>query len=203
MTFSRKRVHRKVINRSSLAAFDYGGFRQKYLGAQRIISIDESSFYFNDTPRYGYSRRGTRCNVCVDVPKRRRVTLLMAVANDQVLGYQLFNGSANKERFAAFLQTLDIASGDCLIMDNVAFHKSKCVCNTVSSKGASITFIPPYSPQFNPIEMVFSKVKENFRRRYPHNDCDSSIQESINMITSNDLYAFFDHVHKEVMRIPV
>lgn len=205
MNYTRKRVHKRVVNQSSQNSFDFAKFGETYLHAGRIVSIDESSFYLNDAPRYGYAKRGRRCNVRIHSPKRRRVTLLMAVCENSVLGFQTFDGSANRERFTSFLETLDLRRGDVVVMDNVAFHKSSMVEDVVRSKGARILFTPPYSPQFNPIEMVFSKVKATFRGIVSSNGFGivpiSCVQEAISSVSTMDLENMFRHVRNDVKKI--
>jgi transposase len=203
MKFSWKRLRRRVVNKASISKFDYDAFKAGYIGAKRLISVDESSFYFNDTPRYGYSKRNLRCAVCVPTPrKRRRVTLLMAVSEERIVGYQIFEGSANTDRFVNFLDALDIQPGDAVLMDNVAFHHSKRVVENLHSKRARPLFIPPYSPEYNPIEMVFSKVKAFFRKNFwdALTTSDSSVIASIASVSSDNLKSFFNHTNRIVLK---
>ena len=84
----------------------------------RVVSIDESSFYFDMKPSYGYCNRSKRLG------GRMRCSLLMAVTNDQVVGWKLVPGSINSIIFAYFMSTLDTKERDVILLDNASIHKT-------------------------------------------------------------------------------
>ena len=80
-------------------------------------------------------------------------------------------------------------------MDNVSFHKSKEVKEYISKTDNNILYVPPYSPQFNPIELVFSKMKHNYRKLSVKSDnIENKVKESISSINSKDLFNYFKNV---------
>lgn len=131
-----------------------------------FLSIDEASVYFSEATKYGYTRRGqplrVRAHTGVPHHVRKRVTVLMAVSAQGVVHYDVFEGSCNTLRFAAFVRGLQ-SQHRYALLDNVAFHKSKDVRNAFREAGITPVYIPPYSPQFNPIEHVFAALKQRAR----------------------------------------
>ena len=132
--------------------------RDSYRGD--VIAIDESSFYWNDVPRMGWSLKGTR------VPKGRptvktRVSLILAVGREGIVHYELRKGGVNGDHFADFVRHLP--SNRPLILDNCVVHKTSAVRAVYREKNLEPRFIPPYCPWYNPVEFCFSEIKARFR----------------------------------------
>jgi transposase len=124
------------------------------------IAVDESSFYWNDVPRMGWGPKGKR--VMKARPSHRtRVSLILAVSKDAVIGHTVLVGGVNAKRFADFVRTLP--DNRPLILDNCSIHKTKEVRSLVEAKGMELRFIPPYCPWYNPAEFCFSEVKRAYR----------------------------------------
>lgn len=164
MDYTRKRTHR-VVEKDGLEE-KRAEFRLKLknISPDDVISIDESAFYFDMKPVLGYARKGSRLKSVVHSHRQSKWTLLMAVSNEQVVGYELFKGSCNSAKFIEFMNNLDTAGRRYMMMDNVAFHKTKTVAAALATKGIEALFLPPYSPEFQPIECVFSMIKGQYRR---------------------------------------
>ena len=88
----------------------------------------------------------------------------MAVSNDRVLGWTIQEGSINSTMFATFITTLDFDGRDVAFLDNASIHKSGSVMNAFRNKQVTPLFLPPYTPQFQPIEHCFSVLKHRFRQ---------------------------------------
>jgi hypothetical protein len=114
-------------------------------------------------PILGYSLKGTRLKTAVHSHRKNKWTLLMAVSSGRVVGYDIFKGSCNSAKFIEFLSNLDMTGKRYLMMDNVAFHKTKAVASVIATKNVEALFLPPYSPEFQPIECIFSMVKAQYR----------------------------------------
>lgn len=170
ISFSRKRTHR-VVRKEGLQeerkAFQW---LLSVIPAKDVISIDESAFYFDMKPQYGYSKRGTRLKVTTHSCRQKRWTLLMAVSNSRVIDYELFQKSCDSNKFAGFVSRLDVAGKRYLMMDNAAIHTTERVKAVLRSKGILPLLLPAYSPEFQPIECVFSMVKATYRRLPPMPD---------------------------------
>jgi transposase len=93
---------------------------------------------------------------------------------------------SHQERFATFLDALDLPNGTVIMLDNVAFHHSKIAKVAADKKGFELLFTPPYSPWFNPIEEVFSIVKRAFYKNW-------SIKDAFESVNSMHCAAFFKH----------
>ena len=130
---------------------------------ERVVSIDESSFYFDMKPSRGYCNRSKRLMVPARPGGRMRCSLLMAVTNDQVIGWRLVIGSINSVIFADFMSTLETNERDVILLDNASIHKTHAVQDTMISRGLTPCFLPPYTPDFQPIEHCFSVIKNAFR----------------------------------------
>jgi transposase len=131
---------------------------------------------------YGYAPRGKPAIAKYSsVSDRRRLSLLMAVHQDgshtQFLSAQPINGSS----FAAFVNELPFGSGTVLLLDNASIHKTAAVKNAAAGRGYELLYTPPYSPEFNPIEMVFGVAKQQFyKSRYAAGwSLDTAVKESV------------------------
>lgn len=128
-----------------------------------VVSVDESGFDQRCRPVYGYSPSGTQAIVevlpCKD---RKRYNLIMAIhpsgTHHAVLRDQSTTGSA----FADFITRMPFPKGSTVLLDGAAIHKTAEVRQAAEKRGYSLLFTPPYSPEYNPIEMVFGSIKNAF-----------------------------------------
>ena len=164
---SRKRVS-KILNPNTPEQIKkIKDFRKtvKSIPLEDVISIDESSFDSRMLPHYGYSMKGLRIKNKVTLNSRDRQSLVCGVSTDSVENHYIVDGSMNKIEFMKFLQsTLPNCKQSVILLDNISFHKSKEVLKIISDHGKRVIFVPPYSPQYNPIEHVFSSMKCSFRK---------------------------------------
>lgn len=135
-----------------------------------IVSIDETGFH--QRPKhavYAYSKSGTRAVLhgrpCTS---RRHTSMIAAIASKPIRGERAFHtladGSVTSDTFAAFLVSLGLPAGTSVVLDNASIHKSHAVRNAARRCGIELLFVPPYSPELNPIEYAFSIVKRRFYR---------------------------------------
>ncbi len=156
---------------------------------EEVISIDETSFFFQQTPKRGYSKRGTRLSVNKHYAQRNRLSVLMAVSSNGHSAFKSYSGSVNAALFAQFVRTeLSSMAPQCkyLLMDNAAFHKTREVLDACAQVGIKPLFLPPYTPDFQPIEHVFAVVKHRYRTLEPAptfsaHDFQSRVQQAIQM----------------------
>jgi transposase len=114
----------------------------------------------------GWSLRGRRCIGAVPHGHWATSTFIAALRHDRIDAPFLIEGSANMEVFAAYVgQVLcpELEEGDDVIMDNLCIHKTPAVTRLIEARGARVRFLPPYSPDLNPIEMAFAKLKNHLR----------------------------------------
>ena len=131
-----------------------------------LISVDETSFCLDMTPLRGHSMRGTRCRVERDKRHRTRKTVVVAVNNKGIVHIWAHPGATNTDRFCAFINALpDNVRGKTLLLDNLAVHRTHQVAECATAKGVKLHFLPPYSPEFQPVEHIFSVAKAHFMNR--------------------------------------
>ena len=129
-----------------------------------IVSIDETGFDDTSLPLMGYSSKG--CRLVIKHPRTswKRMSATAAVCTSGTINFSLSDKPVNSERFENFLSSLNLPKDSVLLLDNIAFHKTKKVRALANTRGWQLLFTPPYSPWYNPIENVFSVVKNTFRR---------------------------------------
>ena len=125
-----------------------------------VIAVDESSFYWNDVPSMGWGPKGKRVKKARP-SHRTRVSLLLAVGREGVIGYKILTGGVKSQHFAEFIRTLP--NNRPLILDNCSIHKTRDVRTLCDSKGIDLRYIPPYCPWYNPVEFCFSEIKRLYR----------------------------------------
>jgi transposase len=141
----------------------------KYQGrvdARSLVFLDETWTKTNMAPLRGWSPSGTRLKAKVPHGHWKTMTFLAALRHDRIEAPWLIDGPINGERFRLYLERVllpTLKPGDILIMDNLGSHKGKAVRRMIRSAGARLIFLPKYSPDLNPIEQVFSKLKHELR----------------------------------------
>lgn len=117
--------------------------------------------------RYGRARKKQRVHDYAPKGTPKKTTLVSSVRLDGTLAYKYFQGSLNGENFLEYVKEVlvpTLRKGDIVIMDNLSCHKVKGVKEAIEDVGASIRYLPPYSPDLNPIEMMWSKMKSLLRK---------------------------------------
>jgi transposase len=128
----------------------------------RLVFIDETGVNTKMTRRYGRAPRGARVIAKVPHGHWKTTTFVAALRSDGLTAPLVVDGAMNGDVFLAYVQqqlTRTLRPGDIVIMDNLASHKRAGVREAITAAGASVVYLPPYSPDFNPIELVFSKLK--------------------------------------------
>jgi hypothetical protein len=130
------------------------------ISIENIISIDESAICSNMFPIYGYSEKGNKLHVPTRSMRTKKSSLLMAISSQRVEHVSILRENVNSASFLKFIRELVMkisnSSKHVFLMDNVSFHKSKTIQNEIISRGHTVLFTPPYSPDTNPIENAFS-----------------------------------------------
>jgi transposase len=100
---------------------------------------------------------------------RERYTLLLAISKNEIVNYDIFKGALNLEIYKKFIENnKDNFTNKTIINDNLRIHKNKTIIDYCDMNNISLSFITPYSPDFNPIENYFSEAKRIFRRYNNH-----------------------------------
>jgi transposase len=134
------------------------------------VFIDETWTKDNMTPLRGWCRRGDRLKAKAPFGRWTTMTFIAALRHDRIDAPCPFDGPINGEIFLTWVQKFlvpTLAPGDVVVMDNLGSHRGKLVRRAIRQVGAKLLFLPKYSPDLNPIEQVFSKLKTLLRRAAP------------------------------------
>ena len=198
---SRKRLRKTGLTNKAKYEERMTLFKEGLETSTEIVSIDEIGFDQRMVPLYGYSQIGTKAIGFTHPTNRKRTNVIMAIDSLGKKYYKAIIGSVSAKEFNSFIQELPWKEGTTLIMDNVSFHKTEIVKNSINEKKFKSLFIPPYTPECNPIENVFSVIKNNYRKRAINLSLLQSniIKESIDKIDHsmfqrcfNKMYSFVD-----------
>jgi transposase len=140
---------------------------QGRLDPARLVFIDETWAKTNMTRTHGRSRRGQRFRAKVPHGRWRTLTFLAALRHDRIDAPCVIDGPINGQSFLAYVEQFlvpTLSPGDIVIMDNLGSHKGMAVRRAIRAAGAKLLFLPPYSPDLNPIEQMFAKLKTLLRK---------------------------------------
>lgn len=136
------------------------------LNARRLIFIDETWAKTNMTRLRGRAPRGDRLIDQSPHGHWKTTTLIAALGIEGMRCSTVVDGAANADVFEAFIEHVlvpELQPGDIVVMDNLSSHKRARTRELIESAGTQLLYLPPYSPDLNPIEMIFSKVKQLLR----------------------------------------
>ena len=148
--------------------------------------------------RYGWAPCGQKALGKAIHGAWKTVTMLGAIALDGFRGFANIECGTSGDVFRAFVEhelVPHLKPGDIVVMDNLSAHKDKRALDAIKNVGASVLFLPPYSPEFNPIEKLWSKLKEFVRRRATDTRdlFDDAVADAMNAISNENVLAWFRH----------
>ena len=139
---------------------------QAGLDPRRLVFIDKTWIKTNMAPRRGWGPRGKRLRSFAPHGHWRTLTFLGALRCDRLAAPCVFDGPINGQCFRAYVEQQLVPSlkpGDIVVMDNLGSHKSAAIRQMIRAAGARLWYLPPYSPDLNPIEQTFAKIKHWMR----------------------------------------
>ena len=139
---------------------------QAQIDPDRVVFIDETWAKTNMTRTYGRSQRGTRVIERVPCGRWETTTFVGALRAAGFVAPLTVDGPINGRIFLAWVEqhlVPTLSAGDVVVMDNLSSHKVSGVREAIESAGADLRYLPPYSPDLNPIELAFSKLKKLLR----------------------------------------
>ncbi len=166
------------------------------LDKSKLVFLDESGVNTDFTRIYGRSLGGTRCvdNVPLNTPKN--TTILSSIRLNGETAYTTYQGGTTCEKFTDYLKNVlapTLRDDDIVVMDNMRTHHSKAVKKVIEELKINAIFLPPYSPDFNPIEKMWSKIKAVLRRikvRVP-SDLTDAVNTAFSLVTQSDCCGWF------------
>jgi transposase len=133
----------------------------------RLVFIDETATTTKMTRLRGRARKGERLRARAPFGHWGTQTFIAALRHDGLTAPWIIDAPMNRKIFETYVETQlapTLSPGDVVILDNLSSHKSEVAKATLKERGAWFVFLPPYSPDLNPIEMAFAKLKAHLRR---------------------------------------
>jgi transposase len=170
---------------------------QKVVDVRRLVFLDESGLKTNMTRRYGRARNGNRCLDSAPCGHWEAVTILSSIRLDGTTESLVFEGAVDRKMFDAYIKeglAPTLRPGDIVVMDNLNAHKSQEAREVIRLRQAEVLFLPAYSPDFNPIEKMWSKVKQILRGIKPRTEEElfAATATALNAITAHDAQGWFN-----------
>ncbi len=140
---------------------------QRFMDASRFVFLDETGTATNMTRRYGRAPRGHRVVDAVPHGHWLTTTFVAGPREDGIVATLVVDSPMRGEIFRAHVEQMlapALSPGDVIVLDNLAAHKVAGVEEAIRGVGASLLYLPPYSPDFNPIEQLFAKLKALLRK---------------------------------------
>lgn len=141
--------------------------RQLELDPERLVFIDETWASTKMARTHGRCLRGQRLRMSVPHGHWKTTTFIVGLRRSGMVAPFVFDGPVNRLVFEAYVEQVlapELKRGDIVVMDNLGSHKGPTVRAIIEAAGATLIFLPPYSPDFNPIEKAFSKLKSGLRK---------------------------------------
>jgi transposase len=167
---------------------------------RRLVFIDETALNTKLARLYGRSPIGHRCLGRVPHGHWQTTTFIAALRWDRIDAPFLIEGSANGEVFAAYVAQVlapELRAGDLVILDNLCIHKTPTIAKLIAAQGASVRYLPPYSPDLNPIEQAFAKLKSHLRSAAARSldELHSATAFALQAFLPDHCQGFFRHAH--------
>ena len=170
----------------------------KTLDLSRVHFLDECGSHLGMTPAHGLAPKGSRCVSNAPKGRGRSVTILGALTLDGLGAVMTIEGGTDTSVFLAYIEHVlgpTLKPGDTVVMDNLRVHKTASVLAAFEKLGVEVLFLPPYSPDMNPIELAWSKLKTWLRAAKARtlDLLNFAIAQGMSTITSSDAAAWMRH----------
>ena len=170
----------------------------KDVPVEQLVFLDESGAKINMTRTHGRAPRGVRVVEKVPHGHWKTTTMISAVRTSGPFAGAVVDGATDTDVFLTYVgQALvpELRQGDVVVMDNLAPHKHPRVRELIEEAGARVLYLPPYSPDYNPIENMWSKVKSLLRSAAArtYQDLLEAVSAALAAVTSDDCRGFFRH----------
>ncbi len=168
------------------------------LDARRFVFVDEMGANTSLSPIYAWSRRGQRAYLRAPRNWGANLTLLSSMTRDGMGPSLAVEGPTTREVFEAYVDRVlapNLRPGQIVVMDNLSSHKGSRIRELIEEQGCELRYLPPYSPDLNPIEEAFSKVKGMLRRAEARGRqaLIEAMGKALCAVSSRDARGFFAH----------
>ena len=163
-----------------------------------LVFVDESGANRALCPRHGYAPKGARCHGQAPRNRGRNTSILAAMSPAGLLATMTVEGSTNTDVFLTYLDQVlcpALRPGQTVVLDNLSVHKNEAVRQKIEAAGCRLWFLPAYSPDFNPIEHAFAKLKQSLRKAKARTQqaLEAAIATALAAITAQDALGWFKH----------
>ena len=171
---------------------------QKTADSGKLVFLDESGVNIGMTRLYGRARSQDRVVEAIPNVRFHRTTVLSSIRWDGTLKSYVFEGALSGEYFKKYIDEFlapSLSPGDSVVMDNLSSHKLKGVSESIRAVGAEVLYLPPYSPDLNPVELMWSKMKAILcKMKIRSKDLlGDAIENALNSVTTSDISGWFRH----------
>ena len=178
---------------------------QKSIAADRFIFLDESSVKTKMTRLRGRSREGSRCHAKAPCGHWKTLTMLSSIRLDGSTECIVVDGTMDKAMFSAYIARRlypSLRPNYIVVMDNLSAHKKPDVADHIKRCGAELLYFPPYSPDLNPIEKMWSKVKQSLRgmEMRTHDALEKGIASALSLVCVSDARGWFKNCGYELFQ---
>lgn len=168
------------------------------LDPEDLVFLDEFGANLAMVPRYGWAPAGERVHINKPSKRGRNVTFAGALSLGGILALVALPGSATVVNFVEWVECSLVPSlraGHVVVMDNLTAHHNEAVASLIEGAGARILFLPPYSPDLNPIEECWSKIKTYLRKARARSEeaLATAVEMASELVTSADARGWFGH----------
>ncbi len=168
------------------------------LDARRLVFVDEMGTNTSLAPIYAWAPKGQRAYSKVPRNRGPNTTLLASMTTEGMGKCVAVEGSITRAAFEAYVEQLLSAAlkpGQVVVMDNLSVHKGSRVRELIEAKGCKLLYLPPYSPDLNPIEEAFSKIKALLRRAgaRAREALVETLGRALGAVNARDARGFFEH----------
>jgi transposase len=172
------------------------GEAQAVMDIEKLVFIDETWASTSMTRRYGRAPRGQRCIASAPHGHWQSTTFVAGLRHQQLTAPMVADGPMDGELFLAYVRQFlcpTLRPGDIVILDNLSSHKVAGVKNAIAAVGATMLYLPPYSPDLNPIEQLFAKLKALLRKAAKRSveTLWNQIGELLNTLSSTECANYF------------
>lgn len=187
------------MDRADVQAKRRGFWRLKTLRhAARLVFLDETGVHLSMTRAYARAPSGERAVGSVPKNWGDSVTVVARLTLDGIIAPMMLHGAMNARAFEAYVEqclVAELREGDVVVMDNLAAHKKPVVHDLIERVGARVLYLPPYSPDFNPIEPSWSKFKSVLRALGARTTkaLQDGVRTALRAITPRDARGWFLH----------
>lgn len=165
---------------------------------ERLIFVDECGTHTSLAPLYGYAPRGQRLYLWVPRNRGKNTTLLSSMSLEGMGPSLTVDGATTSRVFETYLEKVlapSLKEGQVVVMDNLSAHKPKRIKELIEQRGCKLVYLPSYSPEYNPIEEAFAKIKNLLRKAAARSKeaLIEAIAAALSAITAEDIRGYFQH----------